>query len=268
MTKPFSFNGLRAIYKRELMMYFKSPIAYILLGLYALVSGLVFSLYLFQGLAMISIELRFLQSLFFILIPLLCMKSFSSEKKNGSLVLLMTAPVRIRDIVLAKYLAAVTLFVISSLPSLLHLVITLLLGGRIDLQVAGTAIAYFIAAFAYIAIAIFCSVISESQLIAAIISMLIFLCFDVFSSITPVLGQVLSSALQSLDVFGFFAGEQQTQIAKGIESTLRWINPSTRISDYARGIFSISPIFFLLSYIVLFLFFTCKKLEKQRWAKS
>lgn len=261
-------QALNAIYKRELGMYFKSPIAYVLFAIFSLVSGLVFALYLFQGYALLTNELNFLQSLFFILIPLLTMKSFSEEKKNRTDLLLLTSPAKLSEIVMGKYLAAVTLFVGMSALTLIHLGLTMLMQGRIDLPVLGSYLAYFLTAFAYIAIGLFCSALSENQIISGIVSMVIFLIFAIFSSISSVIGQLISTAVTKLDsLLSLFSSETKEAIAPAVTSALNWLNPSTRLPDFSRGIFSLTPIFFLLSYAGIFLYFTMKLIEKRRWVQ-
>lgn len=255
-----------AILKREISMYFKSPIAYVLLAIYTFVSGLVFCLYLFQGYALITSELAFLQSLFFIIIPLMTMKSFSEENKNKTDLLLLTSPCKIGDIVLGKYLAAVFMFLCMSTITLVHIIITMLLGGVIDLPILGTYIIYFLTAFAYIAIGLFCSSLTENQIIAGIVSMLIFLLFSIYSTISNLIANLIASAVNSFDrIFGLVPSNVKDSISTNVASSLNWLNPSNRLAEFGRGIFTIPPIIFLFTYSAIFIYFTCKVLQRRRW---
>ena len=147
---------MNAIIRRELSMYFKSPIGYVLLAIYALVSGLVFSLHLMNGQALLSQEFVFVQSLFFIIIPLLTMRAYAEERRNGTEILLMTSPASIRQIVWGKYIAHLMIFIFLSLITIVHFVLTLALGGVVDLPVLGAVVAYFLTGCAYISIGLFC----------------------------------------------------------------------------------------------------------------
>lgn len=255
-----------AILKKELLMYFKSPIAYVLIAIYTFVSSLVFSLYLFQGYSLLASELNFLQSLFFIIIPLMTMKSFSEENRNKTDLLLLTSPCKIIHIVLGKYLACVIMFAIMSFITLIHVLVTIFLGGNVDLPLLGTVIIYFLTAFAYIAIGIYCSSFTENQIIAGIISMLIFLLFSIYPTISNLISNLISSVLNSLNsIVHFISPEIKSTIASKIASGLNWLNPSNRLAEFTKGIFSVPPIIFLLTYAFVFLYLTCKVLQKRRW---
>ena len=176
---------MKSIVLREIKSFFGSPIGYLVIAIFLLLNGLF--LWVFQG------EYNILNSGFadmtpfftiapwilIFLIPAVTMRSFSDEKKQGTIELLLTKPLSIWQIVNGKFLGAFLLIVIAIIPTLVYVYILYGLGlpeGNIDL--GSTLGSYFGLLFliaAYSAIGIFTSTISENQIVAFIIS--VFLCF-------------------------------------------------------------------------------------------
>ena len=262
-------NRILAIAKRELNSYLKTPVGWILLAIFALLSGLIFSLQIQQRYVMIAAELQFILSLFFVLIPIITMRSFAEERKEGTDVLLMTSPATVMEIVIGKYLACVTLFLIMTSITLIHVFITLLFDGVIDMQTLGTYIAFIFTGLAYIAIGIFCSAITESQVTAAIVSAVIFVSFQLLSAIASIAGNLLYSAINRIDqAFDLINPQTEQAIGQGLTNAILWLNPSTRLQNFSRGIFELAPLIFLISYVVFFLYLTSQVIEKRRWSQG
>lgn len=258
---------LKAIFKRELSSYFKSPIGWVLMAIFAFVSAIYFSTGIISGFSNVANILTFIQSLFFVIIPILTMKTFSEERRNGTEVLLHTSPASVWDIVLGKYFAALVFFILMSCITLVYVIITKLLGGRIDLVLLGTFIAFVLTAVVYIAIGVFCSSITENQIIAAILSVLIFVGFMMLNVISDLIGSFATNLVNRLDFGNWLDTTKETQVGKSIADAINWLNPSTRLADYSRGIFNVLPMIFLLSFTFVFLFLTARVLEKRRWSQ-
>ncbi|NJP39896.1 ABC transporter permease subunit [Oscillospiraceae bacterium HV4-5-C5C] len=258
---------IRAILKREFTSYFKSPIGWILVAIFFFVSSLFFSLNFISSYSDIASELTFVQSLFFVLIPIITMKSFAEERKSGTEVLLFTSPASTLEIVLGKYLGAFCLFLLMSSTILLHVIFTAAFGGVINAVTWGTYLAFILSGAAYIAIGIYISSLTENQIIAAIVSVLIFIGFTLLSSIASLIGSLVTNLLQYLDVLKLISSTADTAAGTAVTNAINWINPATRLSDFNKGIFGVTPIIFLLSYIVLFLFLTVQYHDKRRWAQ-
>lgn len=260
---------IKAIWKRDFLGYFRSPIGWVLLAIFTLISSLIFSSdILNNGRSVIASELSFMQSLFFVLIPILTMKSFSEERKNGTEILLFTSPSSTAQIVLGKYLAAFSLFLVMTATTLIHVLLTIMLGGRVDAVLFGTYVAFILSGAIYIAIGVFVSSLTENQIIAAIVSVVIFVSFQLLSMIASMLGTMVTGAIQSLDRFNWVSAQTEQAIGSAVTSGINWINPATRLSSFSMGIFQVTPLVFLISFTALFIYLTAQVLEKRRWSQS
>ena len=128
---------MKAIFKRELASYFRSPIGWVVIALFALIGGSYFSIFMStSGKVDIRSELDLLQIFLVIIIPIMTMRLFSEEKKNGTDILLYTSSVSMVRVVLGKYLAALSLLGISLLPVVFHMIILLIMGGLVNIMTA------------------------------------------------------------------------------------------------------------------------------------
>lgn len=261
-------NEVKAIWKRDFLGYFRSPIGWVLLAIFTLMSGLIFSIYLQNAYSNMAYELSFMQSLFFVLIPIMTMKSFSEERKNGTEVLLFTSPATTMQIVWGKYLAAFSLFLLMTATTLIHLLVTVMLGGLVDAVVFGTYVAFIMSGAIYIAIGVFISSLTENQIISAIVSVVIFVSFQLISSIASLLGSMVTNLIQGLDRLGVIPATTESAIGSAVTNAVNWINPATRLSNFSLGIFEITPLVFLISFALLFIYLTAQVLEKRRWSQS
>ena len=102
---------MQTIYKREMRSYFTTPTGYIFAAIFLCASGFLFALCTLQmQTSDVSAYFQFLMYAYIVVIPLLTMKSFAEEKKNGTEQLLLTSPVSLTSMVMAKFLAAFTMF--------------------------------------------------------------------------------------------------------------------------------------------------------------
>jgi len=172
-----------SIFKKEIYTFFISPIAYIVVGVFLLLNGLF--LWVFNG-AFNIIDYGFadLSSFFLLapwvlifLIPAVTMRSFSEEKKQGTLELLLTKPIPLFHVILGKYFGAFFLVFLSLVPTLLYVFAIYRLGnpiGNIDFgSTLGSYFGLLFLAASYTAIGIFSSSLSSNQIIVFIIAVLI-----------------------------------------------------------------------------------------------
>ncbi len=232
-----------AIFKRDLRSYFTSPIGYVFIAVFLVVSNLFF--YLLNVLNMYSDLSTLFSNLLFILmfiIPLLTMRLMSEEKKQKTDQMLLTAPVKIADIVVGKFLAALTVFLIALVCTLTWPLIVTMYGTPAVYTIIGNYVAIIFAISTFIAIGLFISSLTESQIISAIVSFCVFLAIYFMSS----LGSALDSPV--------------------ISSVLNWFSIFSRYSNFTLGIFSLADIVYYISVTVVFLFLTTRVIEKKRWA--
>lgn len=174
-----------AILKKEIHTFFASPIGYLVIALFLILNGLF--LWFFKGdFNIIDNGFADLSNFFVLapwillfLIPAVTMRSFSDEKKQGTLELLLTKPISHLNIVLGKYLGAFVLILIALLPTALYVFTVYQLGDPVgNLDLGSTLGSYFGLLFliaAYTAIGIFASSLSDNQIVTFIIA--VFLCF-------------------------------------------------------------------------------------------
>jgi ABC-2 type transport system permease protein len=178
------------LYKKDMQSYFSSPLAYVLIGLFSLISGIIFFNLLVtysDGIQALppnyAQEISFLEEvvlrlfaninfLFLFFIPLITMKLFSEEKRQNTLDLYWMAPLRDWQVVLAKGLSAFSLVFSMLLMTVLFPIIIYGVGVR-DFSTLGSAyLALALNAAAYISLGLFCSSLSENQIISGLLSIL------------------------------------------------------------------------------------------------
>ena len=231
-----------AIYKREMKAYFITPLGYVFLGVYLLVSGAVFCFTtLYQMTSELTEYFATMLFCFVILLPLLTMKLFSEEKKARTEQLLLTAPVSIFSVVFAKFLAAYTMFGGAALFSGVYFLCLSIFGNVQVGMLFGNLLAILLIGMAFIAVGIFVSSITETQLSAAILTIGILLGFMAISALSNYIPWAwLRFVLSSLSVF-------------------------YRYQNFSHGIFDIAALVFYLSITALFLILTMRSLDRRRW---
>ena len=174
-----------AVLKKEIQSFFTSPIGYLVIAIFLLTNGLF--LWVFKSeFNVLDYGFADLSSFFFLapwvlifLIPAVCMRSFSDEKKQGTLELLLTKPISHTNIVLGKYLGAFVLIIIALIPTLLYVYTVYQLGNPVgNLDTGSTVGSYFGLLFliaAYTSIGMFASILTDNQIVAFITAIAI--CF-------------------------------------------------------------------------------------------
>jgi ABC-2 type transport system permease protein len=168
------------------------------------------------------------------------MKMFSEEKKNNTEVLLLTSPVSTLRIVIGKYLAALVVFLIMTASTLLFVIMFYIFGAPNTQVVLGAYTAFILFGATILAINVFISSLTESQVIAAVLAFFVNIIFYFFSQLKFVFGS-LSDAFVSA------------------------ISPIERTKDYLMGIFAINNLIYFVITIAVMLFFTVMNIEKKRW---
>jgi len=207
-----------AILKKEIISFFASPIGYLVIGIFLITNGLF--IWVFKGefniwdygFADLSGYYFIAPWIFIFLIPAITMKSFSEEKKQGTLELLLTKPITNWQLVLGKFLGAFTLIILALLPTLLYIYTVYQLGnpiGNIDLGSAFGAYAGLLGiAMIYCAVGIFTSALSNNQIVSFILA--VFVCFLMYYSFEA-LSDITSISIENFGIKAHF-----NSISKGI----------------------------------------------------
>lgn len=234
---------MRAITSKELRSYFSSPIGYacisVLLALYGY--------YFYQVLMLRSSSyIPSVYSTMFIwsmmIIPIITMRSFSEEMRNKTDQALLTAPIGVTSIVAGKVLAAFIVYAIAMVASLIPVVIIGFFSAPSWALIIGNVFGSLLYGAGMIAIGVFISALTQSQIVAAIGTFGISIILLVVDQLSSVVSNVVLVKL------------------------IGWVSFNTRYQPFTKGIFDISSIVFFLSVIAVFVFLTARKLESKRWS--
>ena len=254
-----------AIFKREFLSYFKSPVGYIAFALFAFLSGFVFVQALGQGVVNISSEIVSLRSFFVIIVPIVTMGLLADDRKRGTEIIYYTSPISLTSVVLGKFLAALSLFGVMFINIIIHIFVTLGFGGHIDSGVLGSVLVYFALAALFVSMGLFASSITDNQIVSAIVAFVLILAVQLL----PTIGSFVALAVNAvMKVFGKPTTETLNNVGTKIEGAFAWLDPFERTSSFASGIFSFVALFFCLSFAAFFLFLCYRVLEKKRWSQA
>jgi len=285
-----------AIYKKELRSYFTSMMGYVFIALFLAIIGIYFSASnLLLGSAKLEYTLTGITFIFILLIPLLTMRLMAEENKQKTDQLLLTSPLSTASIAAGKLFAVFTvLLIVMGVVCFFPLILSLY--GTINYAAAYASILGFILmGAAYLAIGLFISSLTESQVVAAIITFVVFiltLLMDYIASILPksnksavivftvilivlciiiyrmmknmtlsiALGMICEAAL--LLVFKF----KPTLLDGSLADTVGWLSVTSRYNSFGSGTFSLSSVVYFLSVTFLFTFLTAQVIKKKRWS--
>lgn len=286
---------MTAVYKRELRSYLTSMIGYLFIFFILLLTGIYFSAYqLDAAYPKFEYTLNVLTFVFLISVPILTMKVLAEERKQKTDQLLLTAPVSVGKIVLGKYLALVSIFAIPMAVICLYPLIMSKFG-TVSFRSAYTAIlGFFLLGCANLAVGVFISSLTESQVIAAVLTFVLLFAFFMMNGISSFFSEgalstcitfallILAAAIIIYTMIKNFlisavicvVGEAVLAVvylvnssffAGGIQKVLQVFNISGHFDTFSNGIFDISGIVYYLSVIAVCIFLTVQSIVKRRW---
>jgi ABC-2 type transport system permease protein len=285
-----------AIMKRELRMYFQTPIGYVFMGLFLLLSAFFFAMGNMRNGS--SYYASFLGTILFLHIfsvPLLTMRLLSEERKQRTDQLLLTSPITVTGIVIGKFLAAFCVFVITLAVTILYAVVVAVFGDLAFWETVGGYIGFALIGASFISIGVAVSAISENQVSAAFFtffSLLLIWFLDLIKGVAPadVLSGTIFAAALGIGVALFFFFNTRNWIVTGvvallaggaigvihlidgslfedlISEVLGWISLLDRFDSFTLGIVKLADVVFYLSFTAVFLFIATRLIEKRRWA--
>lgn len=221
---------MKHIWKRELWAYFTQPTGYVFLGITCFVTGMLFVIYnLIYGIGDFFGYFQNIQLIFLLIVPILTMRLLSEDRKSRVDQLLFTSPLSVGDVILGKFLAALSLFAVLEI---FMCIFPLILAQYTKISFITTAVLYlgfFMQAMALISVGMVMSSLTEHQMAAAVSSFFIMLVF------------YLSDWIAGAFKFG---------------KILVWLSPMSRFQKFTIGIFDISAVVFYLTFTVFCLFLT------------
>ena len=223
------------IVKKEFKSYLLSPIGYVFVGLFLFIFSIFFYVTLFQYRS-INFEYLFYNgaTILTFITPILTMRMFAEERKNGTEQLLLTSPRSITSIVLGKFIAAALIMAITIACTMMYYVI-LSFFGKPSLAVAlNTLLGFFLLSLAYISFGMFASSITENQIVASVVTIGVFMAM-----------WFLPNSLPILDIFSLIF----------------------KFENYAIGLISIADVITFVSFTVLFILLTIITLQRRKSVK-
>ena len=171
-------NRVIAVYHKEMLAYFRSPIAYFVVAVFLVGTGYFFTYNMFlSGSASMDETFRNMGILILTLLPLVSMRLFSGEYSGRTMELLVTLPLKPWEIVLGKYLGAVTILILMTAGTFIDLVPLYLFGNPRTTTIVAGYIGFILLGMACIAVGQFFSALTQNQIVAALITVPVLLSF-------------------------------------------------------------------------------------------
>ena len=284
------------LWKKEFRTYFLTPAGYIFTGTFLLLSGVFFSITnLLQNNAIYSSLLQNITLIFILIIPILTMKMISEETRNKTDQLLLTSPLKVKSIVLGKYLGAVSVYFISLSLTFIY---PYILSKYSDISLGEIAAGYvgiFFMGTAFIAIGLFISSLTENQVIAAIVTfgmllfiyilemvnqvlptnrkagiifavtLALFIALIIWVMIKNILVSIGSMVIELIVIAGLYFYKKE--VFDGlVVRFFGWFSLINRYETFAMGILDINSVIYYLSFTAIFIFLTIQIIEKRRWS--
>jgi ABC-2 type transport system permease protein len=242
-----------AIAHKELKGYFASPIAYIVLGFFALMFGFFFySLLLFfdrGGMGQQSVNVNeqlirpvFLNAtvIFLFVLPMVTMRTYAEEKRSGTMELLLTAPLTDLQIILGKFLGAMGLFCSMLALSLIHIGVVFWRGNPEPWPVLTTYLGMVLMGGCFVSLGLLISSLTRNQIVAGMATFGVFLMLWVINWIASFTGPTTQAVLNYLSI-------------------------TDHLDDFTKGIIDTKHLVYYISFIAFGLFLTARSVDTERW---
>ena len=253
-----SIRNIVTIAGKELRSYFASPIAYVIIGLFSLLFGWFFYAYLMMfvreseqmmqfGGGSANVNQRMIRGvlqnaavLILFVMPMITMRTYSEEKRTGTIELLLTSPVSDWQIIVGKFLGAMGLYVVMLAVTLIHVLLLFAYGNPEWRPIATGYLGLLLLGGCFLSFGLLFSSVTRNQIVAAVVTFVFFLLFWV------------------LDWMGNFAGP-------GIGGVLNYLSITGHFDDFAKGVIDTKHVIYYLSFITFGLFLTSKAVDSERW---
>lgn len=253
-------RNILAIAGKELRGYFASPIAYIVLGFFALIFGYFFyvpviffnrqSMQMAMGMgATLNMNTMLITPVFvnstvvmLFLLPAITMRTYAEEKRSGTIELLLTSPLTDTEIILGKFLGAMGLFCSMLALTLVHMAILFWFAEPNPewKPIASTYLGLVLMGGCFIAVGLLISSLTKNQIVAGIVTFAVFLMLWVINWIGTFVGPTAQAVLTHLSIVDHF-------------------------DDFSRGVIDTKHLIYYVSFITLGLFLTAKSVDSERW---
>jgi len=248
-------SNVLAIARKELSAYFASPIAYVVVGFFALMFGFFYySLLLYfdrQSLQAagqaVNVNEQFLRPvflnatvIFLFVLPLVTMRTYSEEKRSGTIELLLTAPLTDVQIILGKFLGAMGLYSAMLAVTLVHVGVLFIFGNPEWRPVVTTYLGLLLMGGCFISVGLLISSLTKNQIVAGMITFGVFLMLWVINWIASFMGPTAQQVLNYLSI-------------------------TDHLDDFTKGILDTKHLVYYISFITVGLFLTARSVDTERW---
>jgi len=254
-------SNVLAIANKELKSYFTSPIAYIVIGFFALLYGFFYWTILryfvgesmqmnqfgMQGPQAMNVNQMMIRPLLqnvtilvLFTMPMVTMRTYAEEKRSGTIELLLTSPVSDLEIILGKFLGAMALYAVMLAVSLIHILILFAYGRPEWREIATAYLGLLLMGGCFISLGLLISSLTKNQIVAGMVTFAVFLFLWVISWLSSFVGPDVSRITEYLSIIGHY-------------------------DDFAKGVIDTSHVIYYLSFITFGLFLTAKSVDSERW---
>lgn len=252
-------TNILAIANKELRAYFASPIAYVVIGFFALVFGWMYASILGwfvsqgmqAGLGMgpqtLNVNQQMIRPLvlnmtvvFLFMLPLVTMRTYSEEKRSGTIELLLTSPITDLQIILGKFFGALALYAVMLAVTLVHFGMLFLYGHPEWKPLVTAYVGLLLFGGCFISVGLFISSLTKNQIVAGAATFAVFLVLWVIDWIGSALGPTA-------------------------EEVLKYLSMTGHLDDFVKGVIDTKHVVYYLSFIVFGLFLTARSVDSERW---
>src|SRR5688500_4028086 len=252
-------NNILAIAQKELKAYFASPIAYVVIGLFALMFGFFYytllGIFIEQGMRMMGLQggptqnvndqmIRplFLNAsvLLLFVLPMITMRTYSEEKRSGTIELLLTAPLTDVQIIMGKFLGAMALYAAMLAVTMVHVGVLFAFGQPEWIPIATGYLGLLLMGGCFISVGLLISSFTRNQIVAVMATFAVFLLLWVINWAGPLTGPRTSAVLDYLSI-------------------------TSHLDDFTRGVVDTKHVVYYVSFIAFGLFLTARSVDTERW---
>jgi ABC-2 type transport system permease protein len=251
-------SNVLAIARKELNGYFASPIAYIIIGFFALVFGWFYfvSITFFMqaslqmgmpGQGQININNMAIRPLLqnvsvvaLFVLPLITMRTYAEEKRSGTIELLLTSPLTDAQIVFGKFLGAVALYAMMLAVTWIHIAILFIYGNPEWKPIVSGYLGLLLMGASFLSIGLLISSLTKNQIVAGMVTFAVLLLLWTMNWMSESAGPTMQKVLSALSITDHF-------------------------DDFSKGVIALSHLVYYLSFITFGLFLTAKSVDSERW---
>ncbi|MDO8834327.1 MAG: ABC transporter permease subunit [Vicinamibacterales bacterium] len=254
-------NNVLAIAQKEIRSYFASPVAYVVIGLFALLFGwfyvAILNWFVQQGMQMsmgmgmgptsMNVNQQMIRPLLLnmtvvllFVLPMITMRTYAEEKRSGTIELLLTSPLTDMQIILGKFFGALTLYATMLLVTLIYVGVLFFFGSPEWKPIVTAYVGLLLMGGCFISVGLLISSLTRNQIVAGMLTFGVFL------------------LLWVIDWIGAFAGP-------AVEPIVNYLSITQHFDDFAKGVIDTKHVVYYVSFMTFGLFLTAKSVDSERW---